>query len=87
MRTQQEFRPRYASNSARAPAALSLWPERAVSLTHPILSEEQIRLLAERLDQLRQGDLINLGATSVGVGPTPTFTFADPKAVADADQP
>lgn len=57
-------------------------------MTHPILSEEQIRLLAERLDQLRQGDLINLGATSVvGVGPTPTLTFADPKAVADADQP
>ena len=57
-------------------------------MTHDLLSEEQHRFLAERLDQLRQGDLINLGATSVvGQGPSPTLKFADPQAMADADQP
>ena len=80
--------PPFASSSGKAPAAQSLWHERTGALTHALLSEEQHRFLAERLDQLRQGDLINLGATSVvGRGPSPALKFADPQAIAGADQP
>lgn len=88
MGTHGECQPPFASSSSKAPAAQSLWHERTGALTHDLLSEEQHRFLAERLDQLRQGDLINLGATSVvGQGPSPTLKFADPQAMADADQP
>ena len=88
MGTHEECQPPFASSSGEAPAAQSLWHERTGALIQAMLSEEQHRFLAERLDQLRQGDLINLGATSiVGQGPSPTLRFADPRAVADVDQP
>ena len=54
----------------------------------PISSSGPARTLADRLELLRQGDLINLGAASIlGRGPSPTLHAAYPTMAPMADQP
>lgn len=69
---------------AAPPGVLWPWPNsRGPTLTVSVVQADPSALLAERLESLRQGDLINLGATSiVGQGPSPTLTATDPEPVA-----
>ncbi|MCX6415190.1 MAG: hypothetical protein NTU77_11415 [Actinobacteria bacterium] len=54
----------------------------------PSSSSGPARTLADRLELLRQGDLINLGAASIlGRGPSPTLHVAYPTMAPMADQP